>query len=179
MLGKVLQCLLDRVEQLVKGREVAVVGSTALDCTPEELDRIVVRGVAGQVVHRQASGMLLHAPLHLSSAVVEGIVLHEKERLVRLCQHLAEEGDAAVSVELAFDALEEQTAAGKLDQAEGLVSFAFAHRLDQRLLSHRSPGVAQRPPLGEAGLGACGWPSLKASKADARLTSLTSPALYA
>lgn len=73
---KVGEGALHRRNQGLKGREVAVVGLSPLDVAPQMLNRVVIRRIPWQLMHRQPLGILGHKLRGFTSHMVRRTVIH-------------------------------------------------------------------------------------------------------
>ena len=123
-----------------------------LDLLPQELNRVEIRRVGGQLEYRQTVGLVFEELLHSFTGVILGSILDQDQMLRSLLHHLQQELSIAVRIEAARVASVEQPTCEKVNQAKDLVGLALAARRDCGLTADPRPRVAQRAPLGKAGL---------------------------
>ena len=116
-------------------------GGVLCDVTPQVLDRIVIRRVAGQLKDGHPVGVHDKELTGGLGCVVPCAILDEQEGGGGLFQHLDEKSAVTLGVELAGEACVEELTAEELDEAEHLVGPAFAGGLNNRLLTAPCPGV--------------------------------------
>src|SRR5215217_384963 len=145
------QGLADSVNQVGEEREVVIVGGLALGSAPQILNGIEIRRITGQLDHGEAVSVLSDKGFDEGGAVIRGTLLDDEQGLAGLGKDGGQEVNISSGVQLALDALKKQLTSEEFNQAENLISFAFAAGLNERLLADRCPGVAQTTPLGETG----------------------------
>ena len=90
--------------------------------------------------------------LHRGAGVIASPIVNENERLLGLSEDGGQELLVGRRAESRLDSLGEETTGAVFDGAEDLGAFGFTGGLRGRLLAPRRSSVAQRTPLGKAGL---------------------------
>ena len=122
------------------------------DFFPQILDRIEVWGVRGQLDFGQALGMRREKLLHGFAGMVACSILNHKDMSSSLRQDIEQKGGIAFRVEPPRMGFGEQASRKIVDEPKDLVRFAYATGRDFRLVALGRPRIAQRAPLGKAGL---------------------------
>lgn len=102
---------------------------------------------------RQSCGPHVGQRTELASGLagmILGRILNEKQVLRGLVQDLLQKGLVLVTVELAIHALEKQSSRGVFDQAQYLVTLAFATRLDHRLVAPGGSRYSSTTSIGQS-----------------------------
>src|ERR1043166_4782971 len=90
--------------------------------------------------------------LHSFAGVVARSILNDKERLRGLCQDVEQKRCIALRVKTPRMGFGEKAPGEVVDEPKDFVRFAYATGQHFRLVSPARPGIAQRAPLGKAGL---------------------------
>jgi len=77
MMGKVVQLLINLLNQSVESRKVPQVRGLPFDAAPQVLNRIKLGRVLGQVIHRQAGRMLGKEFLHRRTRMIPRAILNQ------------------------------------------------------------------------------------------------------
>ena len=101
---------------------------------------------------REAIAMRQQKRLGRGARVITGAIMDQKHVRLGLIQDHLQEGLVTVRVKPALDTLIEQPPREIFNSAKDLVAFALPAGGDLGLMSPSGPGVAQRAPLGKAGL---------------------------
>src|SRR5438132_7911977 len=152
MCGKIRQRFLYRYRQFGKLLEVLVVRRPLFRLLPQIFNRIIVRRIRRQRVLCDPIGMHSKKLLGRLAAVIPCPIMDEKEVLGGLRHDRLQERLITFRGEPPLDALREQTPGEIVNGPKHLVAFALAAGRDLRLMAPACPGIAQRAPLGKAGL---------------------------
>ena len=76
-MGKVVQLLINLLNQSVESRKVPQVRGLPFDAAPQVLNRIKLGRVLGQVIHRQAGRMLGKEFLHRRTRMIPRAILNQ------------------------------------------------------------------------------------------------------
>ena len=100
-------------------------GRSCFELLPQILDRIVIRGIGGQLNDTEPMLMGLVELLHRGAGVIASPIVNENERLLGLSEDGGQELLVGRRAESLLDSLGEETTGAVFDGAEDLVAFGF------------------------------------------------------